>query len=243
MGLVLRIVITVAAVVASFAGLSAGRADAGSIELYPVRVDLSAERSTATMKVRNTGGERITVEARLAAWTQAGGQDVYQPTRAVLASPPLFELAPGKEQVVRLGLIDRAPPAGETAYRIFLQELPDAAAANGGAVRTLLRISVPVFVSTPGAGGGPSLGWSARRDGGALVLEASNSGAAHARIHALTVGEPGRAPTPVAMGGYVLPGASRRFVLHGSQVPASSKTIAIEAQTEHGSTRATIPVQ
>lgn len=217
-------------------------AAAGSIELYPVRVDLTAERSAATMKVRNTGGERITVEARVAAWSQAGGQDVYEPTRAVLASPPVFELAPGKEQVVRLGLIDRAPKAGETAYRIFLQELPDAAPGGSGAVRTLLRISVPIFVAAPG-GGGPALGWSARRDGGALVLEASNSGSAHTRIQALAIGEPGQAPQPHALGGYVLPGASRRFVLRGPQVPASSKSIVVEAQTEHGPARATIAVQ
>jgi len=220
----------------------AGRADAGSLELYPVRVDLSAERTTATMKVRNTGGERMTVEVRTTAWAQADGQDVYQPTRAVLASPPVFELHPGKEQVVRLGLIDRTPTPQEGTYRVFLQELPDPAAAGGGAVRTLLRISVPVFVAQA-APGGPSLGWTARRESGALVLEAKNAGSAHTRIHALAVGEAGQAPQPLSMGGYVLPGASRRFVLRGPQLPVSSKTITIEAQTEHGPTRATVPVQ
>lgn len=229
--------------VALLALFPALRADAGSVELYPVRIDLTADRATATMKVRNTGGERMTMEVRTASWSQAGGEDVYEPTRAVLASPPVFELQPGKEQVVRVGLIERKPAGSESAYRVFLQELPDADSGNGGAVRTLLRISVPVFVAPPAAPATPSLAWTARRDGGALVLEASNRGAAHTRIHALAVSEPGQSPKPLQMGGYVLPGASRRFVLRGAPVPASLKSVAIEAQTEHGPSRTTIPVQ
>ncbi|HYD70654.1 fimbrial biogenesis chaperone [Azospirillum sp.] len=227
---------------------NAAPALAGSMELYPVRIDLAAERPSATMKVRNTGAERMTVEVRTAAWAQDGGADAYQPTRAVLASPPVFELPPGAEQVVRVGLVEhtaggRTAGGVEGAYRIFLQELPEPAAHRGEAVRTLLRVGVPVFVNTAG-GAAPALGWAARREGGALVLEARNTGTAHARIHALSVASAGAPPRPLeGLGGYVLPGATRRFVVQANRVPGSTRTIDIEAQTSHGPSRETVPIR
>ncbi|WP_207459051.1 molecular chaperone [Azospirillum sp. SYSU D00513] len=226
---------------AALAG-SAQPARAGSVELYPVRVDLSATGATSAMRVRNTGAGRLTMEVRTVRWSQSAGEDAYEPTRTVLASPPVFELQPGQEQVVRLGLLDRAVPAREGAYRVFLQELPEPSPTGGGAVQTLLRISVPIFVA-PAAAGEPALAWTARRDGQGLLLEARNDGPVHARVSGLALGWKG-GPLRDAdrAGGYVLAGQSRRFRVDPPP-GGGSRPMELEVRTTDGTSRVTLDVR
>ena len=45
-------------------------AQAGAFAVNPVRVELSAQRSSAVLQVENTGSSEVTVEARTFAWSQ-----------------------------------------------------------------------------------------------------------------------------------------------------------------------------
>jgi len=214
----------------------------GSVELYPVRVDLSDARPSMAMRVRNTGAGRLTMEVRTVRWSQAAGEDTYEPTRAVLASPPVFELQPGQEQVVRLGLLDRTKPEREASYRVFLQELPEPEPKDRGAVQTLLRLSVPIFVA-PAKSGGPALAWTAQRDGGGLLLVARNEGAVHARISGLALAWKGN-PVHEAdrVGGYVLAGQSRRFRVE--RLPGGGNhPLELEVRTTDGTDRVTLELR
>ena len=95
-------------------------------------------------------------------------------------------------------------PRRETAYRVILQETP-LGDPPPNTVATLLRISLPIFVTPPGAK--PDLAWRLVRDGGALHLEVENRGGAHAFISQV------RAPdgAPLKVDGYLLAGEQRRW--------------------------------
>ena len=79
-------------------------AQAGSFAVSPTRADLTADRAIAALTVRNTGDEPAVVQLQTVAWSQDHGTEVMIETQDLLASPPIFTLAPGAAQIVRIGL-------------------------------------------------------------------------------------------------------------------------------------------
>ena len=210
------------------------------LAVAPVLLQLAGSTRTVSTMVSNPGKAPITVQARVMAWTVAGGEDVYTPTRDIGLSPPLFRLAPGATQAVRLvSLI--APGSVERSYRLIIDQLPIEDAP--GQLQMPVRMVLPMFVAPgPGIRSEPQLNWSARYDpaAGKLFLTASNTGTAHARI--LDLGyEADGAVVPVASGlaGYALPGMTREWGLAASHMP---ETITIVATADRGKVRATIAV-
>jgi fimbrial chaperone protein len=212
------------------AALLTCRADAGQFSISPLRLDLSAAATTSALTVRNEEAATVVVQAQALDWSQEGGQDALSPTRDLLLSPAVFTLAPGGSQLVRIAL--RHPPEAtrELAYRVALQEVPQPAAPGFTGLQVALRLSVPLFVAAT-AGAAPQLQWSARmHDDGRLEVVARNDGQGHARIRQFTVKSEDGATTlyeqPVLA--YVLPGASRQWVLkaapdHKSDEPSRAK--------------------
>src|SRR5215470_478534 len=82
-------------------GLQPGAGVAGSFEVNPVRVDLSAAARTAAVTVRNTGAEAVVVQLSVVAWSQEDGRDVYSDTKEILATPPIATIPAGGEQIIR----------------------------------------------------------------------------------------------------------------------------------------------
>lgn len=203
-----------------------------SIEVNPVRLTLSAAQPVAALTVRNAGTQPAGLHLQVMAWTQSDAADQYVATRELLATPPIFTLAPGAVQTVRVGLRRAADPKRELAYRLYLQEIPSAAAVDGAGVRITLRIGVPVFVP-PGAPAAPHLRWQAQRDGNAVVLHAQNTGSTHARILELTFlsGSRTLAKTTAA---YVLAGQSWRWRFAASPMPAAGAPLRVRAKTTTG---------
>jgi fimbrial chaperone protein len=155
---------------------------AGGLALHPLRVDLTPEQRGAAVMLRNEGETRKTIEVEVMAWAQPHGGEEYAPTRALLASPPLFFLEPGASQTVRIGRPMSAGPVGdaEQAFRVFFREVPPAAPAGGGALRVAVRLGIPVFVAARDAQ--PALQWQAAlRVDGTAALTLINRGTRHAR--------------------------------------------------------------
>src|SRR5690348_12189977 len=75
---------------------------AGSISLSPIRVDLGPGQRSVALTVRNDGAHATLVQAQLVAWSQAGDDDVLEATADLIVSPPIFTIAPGTEQIVRI---------------------------------------------------------------------------------------------------------------------------------------------
>src|SRR5215467_8358841 len=94
----------------------------GSVAVSPVRVQLTDRERAAVITVENQSAVARVYQIETVAWTQSAGEDVYSPTHDLIAVPPVFQLAAGHKQIVRLGTQLRQS-AREQAFRVFVQEL------------------------------------------------------------------------------------------------------------------------
>lgn len=191
-----------------FLAVPAQPALAGTLQINPVLVEINSGRRTATVTVRNEESSPVTIRAYALAWHQSGGQDVYEESSALIVSPPIFTIPAGGSQLVRVGL--RSPSGAPQAYRLIIEEVPEANPAGG--IRVALRLNLPLY-STMQAGQAAALRWSAsRRADGGWELEAANPGAGYVRLDPAAA----ESATGLRFGdhvnfGTVLPGATRRW--------------------------------
>ena len=183
-------------------------ASAGTLQINPVLVEIGSGRRTATVSLRNQETNPVTIRAYALGWRQTGGEDVYEESAAVIVSPPIFTIPAGGTQLIRVGL--RSPSAAPQAYRLIIEEVPEA--NPGGGIRVALRLNLPLY-SAIEAGDAAALRWSARQlpDGGWLV-EAVNPGAGYVRLDSRAAAT----ATGLQFGddvnfGTLLPGATRRW--------------------------------
>jgi len=183
-------------------------ASAGTLQVNPVLVELNADRRTGSVTVRNEESVPVTIRAYALDWRQADGEDVYEETAQLIVSPPIFTIAPGATQLVRVG--PRSPSAEPRAYRLIIEEVPEATPQAG--IRIALRLNLPLYKRI--AAGEPSqLRWSARRqaDGG-WMIEAANIGPGYVRLDAnIARAATGARYEDTVHFGTVLPGAARRW--------------------------------
>ena len=127
----------------------------------PVRVELSAAQRSVALMVRNeSSDEPVVVQLRTVAWSQNAGDDVYASTGDLIAAPPIFTIAPGGSQVVRIGLRHAPASDQEAGYRLYLQEIPRAPKPGFAGVQIALEMSLPIFVK-PATETAARLRWAA----------------------------------------------------------------------------------
>ncbi len=213
-----------------------GAASAGAFAVSPVRATLSATRGTDSLTVRNNGTEASVVQLEVVSWSQQQGEDVFTPSREVLATPPIFTVPPGGSQVVRVGL-RRAPDATrELSYRLFLQEVPPPPKPGFSGLQMALRISVPIFVQ-PAATARPVLQWRVKRGAdGAFSVGLSNSGTAHVQVASFALAGADGAPfVSRQVAAYLLADQSRLWQFEKvDSLPAPGARLRIIAQTDAG---------
>jgi len=216
-------------------------ARAASFQVNPIRVTLSPEHTTGVLRVTNASDTPTVVQLEIVAWSQENNLDVYTPSRALLATPPIFTVNPGNQQVVRIGMRTTPDAKRETCYRLFLSEVPPAPKPGFRGVQIALRVGIPVFVEPPVATT-PDLHWSARRvSANELEIAAVNSGTAHAEILKLNVTATGRGvPLVEEFGGYVLPGAQHTWSIKLTAPLAANIPLEINADTDRGSFHAQV---
>ena len=144
--------------------------------------------------IRNTAAEEESFSVRAFAWSQDEyGHSQLSPATQLLAFPALFTLAPGDSQRIRVGRsFQTLSPSGESAYRLYITQLPPArlsAAAHGG-VALQERVDIPLFDGTP-LDGAPLPAIAGVHSGnGVLNVDLTNQGEVHT------------APSPVEAIGY-----------------------------------------
>src|SRR4030067_1903117 len=79
-------------------------AHASGFNVFPVRVELSARKTTASLELTNTSDTPTVVQLEPTLWEQEEGRMKLTPTEDVLAVPPVFTIQPGKKQIIRLAL-------------------------------------------------------------------------------------------------------------------------------------------
>lgn len=206
---------------------------AASFTVVPTRIVLEGDRRSGSLTVRNEGREPVLVQVDSLRWTQAVPTIRTEPTRDLLAVPPVFRLEPGGEQTVRVGLRGPVPAGPETTYRLLLSEVPTADGAPQGGVRFALRLSIPVFVRTQAAE--PRLVARLERTARGWALALHNAGDAHARLADVRARRHGGGSLPLAGDpGYLLPGETRMFPI-GSPDLAVGETVLVDIESQGGS--------
>lgn len=218
-----RMVLFVALVILAHAST----AQAGSLTVAPVRVVLSDTDKVQTVTVRNNGTGATRVQLRVFAWRQVAGEDVLDETRDILVNPVTFELASGTEQIARFGLrIEQG--AVEKSYRVVIDEVPGDRASQPGEIRTLLRIVMPIFVTSTVPA--PRLTWSLT-DHTNLTLH--NRGNTHLQIRRLSVtGANDRPIVAHDMSAYLLAGTTRKMSLALASSRAPGERLTVNALTD-----------
>lgn len=210
---------------------------AGSFQVNPVRVELSAQEKSAVIRVLNTGDETVTIQSQLLAWTQPDGIDQLIPTREVLVSPPIFKLKPGATQIVRVGLLRQIDDRRELSYRLQIEEIPSPPAPDFKGLQVALRIGMPVFVKAKDKVA-QDLRFSVSKPvNGNLDLTITNQGNAHAQLYELNIhAKDGQALAAYNNAFYILPGQRRSISLKTIDLAKfGSDDLLVKVRTRAGS--------
>lgn len=124
--------------------LTAGGAEAAALRVSPITLDLKAPAAASTVRLWDDGLRPVNVQVRVFRWTKVNGKDRLDPTTDVVASPPITKLTPGTENLIRVVRVSKRPVEGMEAYRLLIDELPDAGKRLPGQVSVMIRHSIPV---------------------------------------------------------------------------------------------------
>ncbi len=190
-------------------------ARAGNFGVSPIRLDLDKGTRTGVIAVSNDGDKPLEFQARTMLWTQDdAGHDRYKDTQALVYFPRQFQVPPHEKRVVRIGY--RSPALKlEQAYRLFVEEIPDAKPrGNQTAVTVAVRFGVPIFVRPPASDVQARIGGLTVKDGHAQAT-VQNAGTVHFRITGVrfrAIGADGTVKWEhTVQGWYLLPGAQREY--------------------------------
>lgn len=225
--------------------LNAPLAQAATLQISPVMVDLPAEVNAAGITLKNPGEKPLFGQVRVFRWDQANGEDTLTPTQELVASPPLIQIAGRADQLVRLVRTIPAPAAAEQGYRVLIDELPEPDAAPSSGVQIRLRYSVPVFVEPAVDVGQPRLSWRLSRDAQHWTLRVVNAGGKRAQIAAVQLIDNAGHAYPINKGllGYALAGRERRWQVSLPDNVAQNGTLKVRAAVNSLPAEATVNVE
>jgi fimbrial chaperone protein len=199
--------------------------------IWPVDPIIVGPQRAVALWLENRGERAVSMQVRVFAWSQAGGEEAFNTQKAIAVSPPISHIPPGQRQMVRL--ISVPPPSSERqeqAFRVLIDELPASASMEAPsppetpqvAVRLQIRYALPLFVYDADAVPPrqaeergiqasallqPALSWQLVHQGATPRLLIRNDGTAHARITSASWSDGARSDLPIGRGllGYVLP--------------------------------------
>lgn len=214
-------------------------AQAGSsVLIWPVNPRIASDERATPLWLENRGNAPVKLQVRVLRWKQQGYDDVLEAQGVVQSSPPMAVIEPGKKQLIRLVRTAKTPAGQEEAFRILVDEVPEAKTDSSGPVQQSgislqMRYSVPLFSYGDGLRvpprdmpataehHRPQLAYRLVGQRAARMLEVSNTGAVRARLSAVSFVTPPAVPgngkpvagTVLAAGllGYVLPGATMHW--------------------------------
>ncbi|WP_408611232.1 fimbrial biogenesis chaperone [Burkholderia stabilis] len=225
---------TAMAVSMTIACASAAHA-ATSVMIWPIDPVIESDQRASALWLENQDVKPVTLQIRVLAWREADWKELHaENQRRIVSSPPMATVLPGKRQLIRLTKLVDAAPGTEEAYRVLIDEIPQAedssekgSAASLG-VRFQMHYSIPLFVygngiwtkedpdkrRDPATASVPLLGWHITHEDGKRWLVVANRGVVHARITQIAFESDDRR-TEIEKGllGYVLPGAQMRWPL------------------------------
>ena len=198
--------------------------------ISPVIVELSPQKSVASIRLLNDSAEAMTFQVETLSWQQRGGEDQYEPTQELLVAPAIAQIAPGASQIFRVTLRTPSITPAERAYRLVLEDISAGTNAQPGMVRLRFRHNLPLFV-TPRNQSVASSQWSAcAAPAGKYCIQLQNNGDRRLRLSAVAVQGPD-GHVAVAEGATVLAGTTRRWLFDRNQGQPSALSITATADT------------
>ena len=172
-----------------------------SISVSPVRLDLSDNHTRDVVRISNQEQTAKSYQVEVVEWSQTSErQEVYEPTEALLAVPPLFTLNPGEDQLVRIGMLEEAGEKTERSFRVFITEIaspnPDDEEFSGVSMR--LQIGIPVFVAPQAMPRSTFDLVDSMKIDSNLFLQFRNTGNTHVKVSEVEYKGPGLAEPIVA---------------------------------------------
>jgi fimbrial chaperone protein len=210
--------------------------EAGSYAVKPVRIELSAQQLRVTMQIQNLDVDPTTIQAHIVSWNAKGDEESLLDSDDILLNPPIFTIAAAHTQYLRLGLRRVPPDAKEGTYRLILEEVPPPFKPGFSGLRTVLKMSVPIFIKPRIPA--PQLAWTVQRTSDQdLRLSVENRGNAHVQVRKFTLTAGGSEPGFVEeTASYVLQNARKQWVIHSGQLAASGKLLLV-GQSDIGDLR------
>lgn len=213
-------------------------ANAGALTVNPIRLELAAGQAATSMTIGNAADAPATVQVSVQRWQHRDGTDQLEPATggdAPIVTPPMFQLAPGASQIVRIGFAGRHAMADEGRWRLVVEELPQAhaqvqalpVALTPLQIATRLRISLPLF-RLP-AMVRSQLDWQLERasSGSSPALAVVNRGTTTERIDRAQLHGGDAALADIAGPVYLFPGEQRRFPLPASAIAATAPQLSV----------------
>ncbi len=221
----------------ALAGLhfSTAPSSAASLRVSPVLIDLNAPTAASSVQIWNDAKRPINVQVRIFRWSQSNGVDTYTPATDVAVSPPISQLKPGSENMVRVVRTSKRPVRAEESYRLIVDELPNAAQQKSGTVKLVIRHSIPVFFSPP-ENKGADVAWNVQKKSGGYQVTLNNKGDKRMRVADLALQSKGGAAVAQHPGlvGYVLGKSSVSWFIPGTRNSQSGGPLTISAQSDTG---------
>jgi fimbrial chaperone protein len=222
---------------------AAGSACAASLQVAPILLQVTAPGAATTATLRNTGSSPIATQIRVYRWIQEGGKERLEPTEDVVASPPAAELRPGQDYVVRIVRLAKSPVAGEEAYRLLIDELPEVS-RSPRTVNFVVRHVLPLFFDAPGSSEHEA-SWRVTQKGHVVSLTATNAGDRRIRLASVNIGAGAKSISfGPGLAGYALGHSSMSWTAaaSGSGLQPGAK-VTVTGQTEEGPFNAQVVVQ
>lgn len=201
----------------------------GQLQAGPALLEIGPEESSTRLLLRNPGPAPIAAQVRVYLWTQIEGEDRLLPGDDLVVSPPILELAPGGEQVVRL--VRLGPPANDRDrnYRVVVDELPGNDRAGGSRVDLRMRYVIPAFVRAADARS-PLLTCRIESEGTRLACENAGGRAAQLGASRLLDGRGETVFLSDGLFGYVLPASRREWVLPPDRPALDGSTLRLDTR-------------
>jgi len=204
--------------------------NAASFNVNPIGFDLSVERASGVLQIKNTGDDPVRIQVGAVDWSTDGRQEVMADTDALLLNPPIFALEPGQIQYLRFGVRQPVSSATEKSYRLLIDEVPPSGPQTPG-LKTLLRVSIPVFIAPQKKQ--EKISWQLKRDNSGLQLVAANDGNVHTKIIRVQISNgDGKDGLQIGTPAYVLPGQHKQWSLANGKIHAGP--VRLQIQTDKG---------
>ena len=173
------------------------------------------------------------------AWPRSPASGDLEPTRELIAVPPVFELAGNGKQIIRVAL--RGPAAGRPRAGLPAAGHRGAARRRLGDRRAVRAAAQPAGVRRPRPSAAALPAWSLRPTAGKPVLALDNRGSAHLQVRRIVAARPGQAARrsqTIEAATYVLAGQSQAWPL--ADAVAGQHSLQLEAETNLGPIQAAV---